>query len=232
MENISLVKIPKTFKIKHIPIMKELEKPSTLCAINCIKHLTGWELSEVTRLKMTDIINIYREICLSAAKVSSNKELPNKITILGKEYYLCNPITQPIGWVIDSNVLVTLEKPEMLAAFMYLEVGTNYGDADENQNIKHSVFERGAIFKEEMPLDIYLALINKYAEIVNKLSAIIGNEKSDSPTTPQHFSWENLILAVGKEFNLPFHEVAKLNINTFIHYTKVLFHNIKERNKK
>ena len=234
MENTYSVKVPRTFKIKHIPIMNELENAGMVTSIKCISILTGLPLKKVVDFKVNDIIDIYREICLSAAKVKVLKKLPNEVEILGQTYVLVNPIKQPVSWVIDSSELVKDNNPEMLAAFMYIEKGTTYGETDSNQNIINSVFPRAAIFKEEMSINLYLALVYKYAEVVKEINIIVGNKEKKSEEGTGHstpFAWENLILQVGKEFNMDFHDVMKLNIKTFMHYTKVLFHNLKEKMK-
>lgn len=234
MVNTYSVKVPTTFKIKHIPIMTELENAGMATSVKCISILTGLPLKKVVNFKITDIIDIYREICLSAAKVKILKKLPNEIEILGQKYVLVNPIKQPISWVIDSSELVKDNNPEMLAAFMYIEKGTVYGETDANENIINSVFPRAAIFKEEMSINLYLGLVYKYAEVVKEINTIVGNDKkkTEGESSGNQFAWENLILQVGKEFNMDFHDVMKLNIKTFMHYTKVLFHNMTEKLKK
>jgi hypothetical protein len=237
MENTYSVKVPTTLKLKHLPILIDLQKGGvgTVNAVNAISCVSGLPLKDVVNFKMKDIVEIYRNIMLSVGNVKADEKLPKTIKILDTEYYLVNPIKQPLSWVIDSTALVNETNPEMLCAFMYIEKGTVYGEMDENKNIINSVYTRAAIFKEQFPINTFLNLVYKYAEVVNDLNKLVGNEpsKGKKETTAQTppFTWENLVLEVGKEFNMDFHDVLKINIKTFLHYQKVTFHNLKQRLK-
>jgi hypothetical protein len=225
------VKVPKVLKLKHLEVFKELQgNISTNNVLKMISIVCDLQMDEVVRFRPVDIIGIYKEILLSVYKVQALKELPKEVEILGQQYYLANPATQPISWLIDSNALVTEDKPEMKVAFMYLEKGKKYGQVDENKNIINSVYVRAAIFKENFPINIYLTLIVSYAKAIENLIKIVGKEEEEEEKqTPTPYAWENLIIAVGKEFNMDFHEVLKLNIKTFMHYTKIHFHNMKQK---
>ena len=236
MENTYSVKVPKTLTLKHLPILKDLENGvGAVAAVNAISCVSGLPLTTVVNFKVVDIIELYRNIMLSVATVKPVDKLPNTIKILDTEYYLVNPIKQPLSWVIDSTALVNETNPEMLCAFMYIEKGTVYGEMDDNKNIINSVYTRAAIFKEQFPINTFLSLVYKYAEVVAELNNLVGNkvEKGSKETTAQTppFTWENLVLEVGKEFNMDFHDVLKINIKTFLHYQKVTFHNLKQRLK-
>lgn len=147
-----------------------------------IHHLRAFELLENTKewsiTKKIELIDIYCSLDsnkLRDADVKSliklfdkivgilasykQKELPLSIKLDGVEFELQEDFSRlPVGWFIDASSVDFKETPELLPAFCYIEKGMSYAEKDKHKNIKNPLKNRAKIFKEHLPLDLFLDL--------------------------------------------------------------------------
>lgn len=228
--NTLTVRLPKEITLKHLPAYKYLDDKNIspidkMEQIVC--NIVDVSREQIKHIVLEDLVFLYKK-CLVKMALLKLQKAKKEIEINGQTYVLINPIKQPISWVIDSNALVNENNPEMIAAFMYLEKETVYGELDQNANIKHSVIDRSLIFKDFFSVKDYLPLVQMYADAVVSLNKIFNSKTSNnSESDVRPYAWEDLILATGKHFNLSFFDTIKLNAKTFKHYTDVYFHYLK-----
>ena len=98
--------------------------------------------------------------CISLFENYKVTEPEKEIEVLGQKYELVDPKKVGVGWHIDVSNSDMQSNPARLVALMYIEKGTNYGDLDQNGNMIYSNQEREKIFKQHIPLPIYLNVVS------------------------------------------------------------------------
>lgn len=159
------IKAPKTIndlRICHLDALTNEKFQTNLSLENIIEFLsviTSGTKNELRKVNITELKDIFVH-CLGLFKDYQIVD-PNKtITIEGKEYSLVDPKKVGIGWHIDISNSDIKNDPARLAALMYIEKGTNYGELDENKNMVYSNLERQKIFEKHLPLPDYLNLVS------------------------------------------------------------------------
>lgn len=123
-----------------------------------ICSFTGLPSYQIGNLTEKSLVKLYFEIANTFEK-DETKGMPLTIELDGKKYDLVPDFEKmPISWRIDVSELSDLidDKPELIPAVLYIEKGMKYGQKDENKNVINSVFERAKVFKEHLPLDLFL----------------------------------------------------------------------------
>jgi len=159
------IKAPKTIndlRICHLDALTNEKFQTNLSLENIIEFLsviTSATKNELRKVNITELKDIFVH-CVGLFKDYQITEPKKEITIEGKEYSLVDPKKVGIGWHIDISNSDIKNDPARLAALMYIEKGTNYGELDENKNMVYSNLERQKIFEKHLPLPDYLNLVS------------------------------------------------------------------------
>lgn len=234
------IKAPKSIndlRIKHLEFLKDEKyhkNTDTLTFIEFISKFTNTDINELKKVNLIKLKGVYLHL-ISIFQNYKISEPEKEIEIEGIKYELVQPAKVGIGWHIDVANSDLENDPSRIASLMYIEKGTNYGELDENLNMNYSNKKRAEIFEKEMPLPVYLNLLNFFFEQINKINKQIHGEPKENEETEKKnikFLWEKLIHQLSKEFNQPWENILKWNVYTFYHRLKFINFTIKEETKQ
>jgi hypothetical protein len=160
------IKAPKSIedlRIRHLEALTttkyNLNNMNIQDIVKFLTHVTNATENELKKVMLNDLKVLLNHVVkiFSDFKPSKPKE---KITIDGKVYELVDPSKVGIGWHIDVSNSDFKKDPSRLAALMYIEKGTKYGELDENLNMVYSNQERAKIFEQHLPLPDYLNVVD------------------------------------------------------------------------
>ena len=161
-------------------IMRKIEFIKAYCIDNInVENMRDVDVSSITKVfnKIMSIISKYKP-----------KELPFILELDGKEFELQDDFSKlPVGWLIDASAVDFKERPELLPAFCYIEKGMSYAEKDKHENILNPLKNRAELFKEHLPLDLFLNLSSFFLlkqKIYNEYYMAIQNQKKDNPKVP------------------------------------------------
>lgn len=161
-------------------IMRKIEFIKAYCIDNInVENMRDVDVSSITKVfnKIMSIISKYKP-----------KELPFILELDGKEFELQDDFSKlPVGWFIDASSVDFKERPELLPAFCYIEKGMSYAEKDKHENILNPLKNRAELFKEHLPLDLFLNLSSFFLlkqKIYNEYYMAIQNQKKDNPKVP------------------------------------------------
>ena len=163
------IKAPKTLndlRIKHLKALtnEKYQKSMDLeSIIEFIGLITGTKRSDLNKVNISELRNIH-EHCIGLFKDFELTKPKDEITINEVTYSLVDPGKVGVGWHIDISNSDLQNNPSRLASLMYIEKGTNYGELDENLNMKYSNQDRAKIFEEHLPLPDYLNLVSFFLQ--------------------------------------------------------------------
>lgn len=144
-------------KLKYFEMLKD--DPKIMDVVECNAAFTGIPKEELIRIKAVDHYKLLNEINNLISKYKPLKSIPLKIKYNGQKYTFRDDSTKmPMSWFIDIDLADLGKNPEYLAAFVYVEEGMSYGEIDDHKNIINSMIERSKVFKEHMPLDLFMSL--------------------------------------------------------------------------
>lgn len=160
------IKAPKSLndlRIQHLEALtNDKFKQNNLNLEDILKFLsivTTATLNELKKVNLSELKEVYSH-CIGIFSEYKIAEPQQKIELLGVTYELVNPKKVGVGWHIDVSNSDIKKEPARLAALMYIEKGTNYGDLDQNGNMIYSNQDRQKIFEKHLPLPIYLNLVS------------------------------------------------------------------------
>jgi len=160
------IKAPASLKDLRIHNLKALTYPQYNInkmkiedIIEFLSLVTSATKNELRKIKLEDL----KDILLHIVSIFSQYKIQHpekRILIEGKEFDLIDPKKVGVGWHIDISNSDFEKDPGRLAALMYIERGSNYGDLDDNGNMIYSNQEREKMFLRSMPLNTYLDLVS------------------------------------------------------------------------
>ena len=160
------IKAPKSMNDLRIEHLQALTNPKFTTGnldlndiIEFLSVLTSGTVNELKKVNISELKDIYVH-CIGLFKDYKVTEPEKEIEVLGKKYELVDPKKVGVGWHIDVSNSDMQANPARLVALMYIEKGTNYGDLDQNGNMIYSNQEREKIFKQHIPLPIYLNVVS------------------------------------------------------------------------
>ena len=163
------IKAPKTLndlRIKHLKALtnEKYQKSMDLeSIIEFIGLITSAKRSDLNKVNISELRNIH-EHCIGLFKDFELTKPKDEITINEVTYLLVDPSKVGVGWHIDISNSDLHNNPSRLASLMYIEKGTNYGELDENLNMKYSNQDRAKIFEYHLPLPDYLNLVSFFLQ--------------------------------------------------------------------
>ena len=158
------IKIPNNIsklKLKHVKAFEILSNNDVVSIkdkIKVISIVTGESVERLSQYEWGGLKDVFNKIidCFNTYK---QQALPLVITLEGKDYNLVQNLDKmPTGWFIDADVVNLEEEPELLASLCYIEKGMEYAEKDKHNNIINPLRSRGKVFKDNLPLDIFLDL--------------------------------------------------------------------------
>ena len=177
------IKAPKTLndlRIKHLKALtnEKYQKSMDLeSIIEFIGLITSAKRSDLNKVNISELRNIH-EHCIGLFKDFELTKPKDEITINEVTYSLVDPAKVGVGWHIDIYNSDLQNNPSRLASLMYIEKGTNYGELDENLNMKYSNQDRAKIFKEHLPLPDYLNSVSFFLrQSIELMSNSMVNKK-------------------------------------------------------
>jgi hypothetical protein len=159
------VSAPKTIndlRIRHVEVLTnpKFQKSFDIeLMIEFVSLITGAKLSDLRKAYISNIEDVYKH-CITLFNDYKPMKPKEQIIVNGQLFDLVNPSKVGIGWHIDVSNSDFTKQPEKLVAMMYVEHGTTYGELDENKNMKHPNSVRMELFKEHLPLPIYLNCVD------------------------------------------------------------------------
>lgn len=193
------IKAPKSLndlRIQHLEALtNDKFKQNNLNLEDILKFIsivTTATLNELKKVNLSELKEVYSH-CIGIFSEYKITEPQQEIELLGVTYELINPKKVGVGWHIDVSNSDIKKEPARLAALMYIEKGTNYGDLDQNGNMVHSNQDRQKIFEKHLPLPIYLNLVSFF---LRKSIELISNS-TESPKIRKTV-FRNLLAIRGK----------------------------------
>jgi hypothetical protein len=139
--------------------------------------LTSGTVNELKKVNISELKDIYVH-CIGLFENYKATEPEKEIEVLGQKYELVDPKKVGVGWHIDVSNSDMQANPARLVALMYIEKGTNYGDLDANGNMIYSNQEREKIFKQHLPLPIYLNVVSFFLrQSIVLIESYTGSQK-------------------------------------------------------
>ena len=167
------ISVPKTlddFKVKHARMLIQLStnpdeyKPTMLNKCKHVSMYSGVSIDEIKRMDVNDINKVFNH-CMNELSKYVKQEPPKEIKLNGQIYELIEIENQSANWLIDyevDNELFRLQ-PEKWVAMAYIEKGTKYDDAPND--------DREQIFLEHFPARVMFDLadffLTKYENYMN-----------------------------------------------------------------
>jgi hypothetical protein len=145
--------------------------------IDFLSVLTSGTVNELKKVNISELKDIYVH-CVGLFKDYKVTDPEKEIDVLGQKYELVDPKKIGVGWHIDVSNSDMQTNPARLVALMYIEKGTNYGDLDQNGNMIYSNQEREKIFKQHLPLPIYLNVVSFFLrQSIVLIESYTGSQK-------------------------------------------------------
>jgi hypothetical protein len=172
----TLIKIPKTHKdlrIKHNKVlngMNIVQNPTLEQKIVFLYDFTGTALYELKRLQVRDIDSLYRASMNSLGGITINDNPPKVIKLDGKAFEIVNPHKVAAGWHIDFSNTDMDKDPVRMACLFYYPKGELYGITDDNGNLINPINDRYELFKDHLPLEVYLEASAFFLTQLHKLT--------------------------------------------------------------
>lgn len=172
------INIPKSLedlKIKHLELFNYITglDLENIGIENKIKIISLYSGVKEDRLKMVNLESLNKLHSKIAKIIGSYKpqEIPLSITYNNKEYTLRDSFNKlPTGWFIDVSVSDLAKEPEKMIAFCYIEKGMDYAQQDKHKNILNPLSERANVFKDNMPLPLYMSIAGFFLTKYNQYS--------------------------------------------------------------
>lgn len=164
-------------RVKHMRTIQKAAKDndntySVAVRLRMVSEFTGITVDELRDYSVRDVGKVFNHI-LTLYNQYQKKAPPKQITLKGQKYNLVKDVgkTMPSGWFIDIDGFKDQfdERPELLAAFSYIEDGRKYAQTNDNGAIINPLVERADIMRDHLPLPIYLDLSAFFLEKFNKL---------------------------------------------------------------
>ncbi len=194
------IKAPKSMNDLRIEHLEALTNPKFTTGnldlkdiIEFLSCLTSGTINELKKVNISELKDIYVH-CISLFKDYQITEPQKEIEILGQKYELVDPKKVGVGWHIDVSNSDMQTNPARLVALMYIEKGTNYGDLDVNGNMIYSNQEREKIFKQHLPLPIYLNVVSFFL----RQSIVLIESYTENPKKRKLRLIRNLLAIRGK----------------------------------
>ena len=166
-----------SLRVKHLKTIKRAAKDQDNfykleTRLKMVSDFTGITEAKLRDYSAADVGKVFNHI-LNLYNSYEQSDPPRSITLDGQRYDLINDIgkTMPAGWFIDVDSFKDdfEDRPELLAAFSYLEHGTKYGEANEHDALLYPLEDRAKVMAEHLPLPIYLDLSAFFLTKFNKL---------------------------------------------------------------
>lgn len=159
------IKIPKRaedLRIKHFKAFKEWneDKMETMDKARFVAAFTGMHIRAVLAIDNDDFNKVYNQIINVLTRLKVTDKPPQEIELNGQLYSIIDPHKTSSGWHMDWGELVKnggFEKdPVRCACLFYHPKGHGYGEIDKNSNLVHSIKDKYEIFKNELPLSVFI----------------------------------------------------------------------------
>ncbi len=194
MEQIRIPNDVESMRIKHLPFLMESMKfedrePTDGEIKRMNAEFTGIPLAKMGRFTKQDNKNLFNNI-VDVFGTYSQKKIPLEITYPDKDgneityEFLSDFSRLPYDWYVDKDEAEPYfdENPIDLAAFVYIEKGLSYGEPDKHDNVKNPRSVRNEIFKEHMPLSLFLDIQSFFLlnwDVLRKYSMEVKNQRSE-----------------------------------------------------
>lgn len=194
------IKAPKSMNDLRIEHLTALTNPKFTTGeldlndiIEFLSVLTSGTVNELKKVNISELKDIYVH-CIGLFENYKVTEPEKEIEVLGQKYELVDPKKVGVGWHIDVSNSDMQANPARLVALMYIEKGTNYGDLDQNGNMIYSNQEREKIFKQHLPLPIYLNVVSFFL----RQSIVLTKSFTENPKRTKIRLIRNLLAIRGK----------------------------------
>ena len=127
--------------------------------------------TEVDRFEANIVIKMFLHCKELFAKQVPSDEVPEEITINGKDYELVNLKKPTVGWLMDVDGSNFEKDPVRLACICYIPKGSKYGDRidDDSEELLYPIDSRYSDFEKYFPLMNHINLTTFFLRQYEKL---------------------------------------------------------------